>query len=65
MVNEGILNPAGDSKKSWRFSFSSFENVCKVIRLQNDLNVNLAGVALTLHLLERIGQLEYLLELGP
>ena len=65
MVNEGILNPAGDGKKVWRFSFSSVENACKVIRFQNDLNVNLAGAALALHLLVRIEQLEDLLERRP
>ena len=65
MVNEGILNPAGDGKKVWRFSFSSVENACKVIRFQNDLNVNLAGAALALHLLVRIEQLEDLLDRIP
>jgi chaperone modulatory protein CbpM len=65
MVNEGILNPVGDGKKAWRFSFSTVENVCKVIRFQNDLNVNLAGAALALHLLDKIEQLEDLLERRP
>ena len=60
MVNEGILDPSGESISSWRFSFSTVENVCKVVRFQNDLNVNLAGAALALHLLEKIEQLEVL-----
>ena len=60
MVNEGILDPTGESIGNWRFSFSAVENVCKAIRFQNDLNVNLAGAALALHLLEKIEQLEAL-----
>jgi chaperone modulatory protein CbpM len=61
MVNEGVLDPSGESIRKWRFSFSAVENVRKVIRFQNDLNVNLAGAALALHLLSRIEQLEDLL----
>ena len=60
MVNEGILNPTGESVRAWRFPFSTVENVCKVLRFQNDLNVNMAGAALALHLLEKIEQLETL-----
>jgi chaperone modulatory protein CbpM len=62
MVNEGILDPLGDSARKWRFSFSTVENVRKVIRFQNDLKANLAGAALAIHLLERIEQLEAMIE---
>jgi len=62
MVNEGILEPTGESKKAWRFSFTVVERVRKVQRLKNDLNVNLAGAALALHLLEKIEQLEIIIE---
>ena len=58
MVDEGILEPDGMRIHAWRFPFSSIEIIRKVVRLQNDLRVNLAGVALTLHLLDRIAQLE-------
>jgi chaperone modulatory protein CbpM len=61
MINEGIIDPEGDSKKAWRFSFSSVECVCKVVRIQNDLDVNLPGAALAIHLLERIEELEDML----
>ena len=57
MVNEGILDPSGESIKAWRFSFSIVDRVRKIQRLQNDLNVNLAGAALALHLLDKIEQL--------
>ena len=62
MVNEGILDPTGESKKVWRFSFTVVERVRKVQRLQNDFNVNLAGAALALHLLEKIEKLEIIVE---
>jgi chaperone modulatory protein CbpM len=62
MVNEGILDPAGESKKVWRFSFTVVERVRKVQRLQNDFNVNLAGAALALHLLDKIEQLEIIIQ---
>lgn len=58
MVNEGIIEPEGENKHAWRFSYTSVETVTKVRRLQRDLDVNLAGAALALHLLERIADLE-------
>jgi len=58
MADEGILEPDGMRIHGWRFPFSSIERIRKVIRLQHDLRINLAGVALTLHLLEKIAQLE-------
>jgi chaperone modulatory protein CbpM len=62
MVNEGILDPNGESKRAWRFSFTIVERIRKVQRLQNDFNINLAGAALALHLLEKIEQLETIIE---
>lgn len=60
LVNEGILNPSGRSTSSWRFPFSSVESVRKVVRFQRDLEVNLAGAALAIHLLDKIEELESL-----
>jgi chaperone modulatory protein CbpM len=62
MVNEGILEPSGASVCAWRFSFPAVDRVRKVIRIQNDLDVNLAGAALALDLLERIAHLEAMLK---
>jgi len=63
MVNEGILNPTGKGKEEWRFSISSIDTVLTVQRLQNDLNVNLAGAALAIQLLEKVKKLEILIEM--
>ncbi|CAA6676930.1 MULTISPECIES: chaperone modulator CbpM [unclassified Lentimonas] len=54
LVDEGILEPDGESASNWRFSFSVVERVKTVARFQHDLDVNLAGAALALELLDRI-----------
>jgi chaperone modulatory protein CbpM len=64
MINEGILDPEGERKSVWRFSHAAVESTRKVVRFQRDLNVNLAGAALALELLDRIEKLENLLERG-
>ncbi len=58
LVEEGILEPDGESASSWRFSFSVVERVKTVARFQHDLHVNLAGAALALELLDRIDALQ-------
>jgi chaperone modulatory protein CbpM len=62
MVNEGVLDHIGENKNAWRFSFTLVERIRKVQRLQNDFNVNLAGAALALDLLEKIEHLESIIE---
>lgn len=57
MIEEGIVSPTGESQGRWRFSRSSVVRVRTVVRMQRDLQVNLAGAALALDLLERIDQL--------
>jgi chaperone modulatory protein CbpM len=58
MVEYGILEPRGDSPPQWCFQAASLRRVATAQRLQRDLGVNLAGVALALDLLERIEWLE-------
>lgn len=58
MVEYGILEPSGDSPPRWSFHASCLRRVTTARRLQRDLGVNLAGVALALDLLERIERLE-------
>ena len=57
LVNEGILEPRGEDTSRWRFSSVELMRVHRVIRLQQDLRVNLAGAALALDLLDEIDQL--------
>lgn len=63
MVQVGILTPAaGARKSSWQFSVFQLQRVKKANRLQNDLKLNMEGVALSLELLDQIGSLRRQLE---
>ena len=57
LVQEGILEPRGHSETEWRFSGVELLRVRTVIHLQRDLQVNLAGAALALELLDEIDRL--------
>jgi chaperone modulatory protein CbpM len=57
LVEEGILEPAGDKRSQWQFSGNSISRVVVARRLQNDLEINLPGVALAIQLLEEIDQI--------
>ena len=57
-VVEGVLAPAGASRAEWRFGGTAFRRLRAAERLQRDLEINAAGVALALDLLDRIAALE-------
>jgi len=54
LVEEGVLVPAGDEPVCWRFTGVHMRRATVALRLQRDLGVNLAGVALALQLLDEI-----------
>ena len=54
LVDEGVLEPAGPQQTQWRFSGASLKRARTARRLHEDLNINLAGVALALDLIEEI-----------
>ncbi len=58
LVEQGALEPIGQMQTHWRFSGSSLARARTAKRLQHDLGVNLAGIALALDLLEKIETLE-------
>ena len=60
LVEEGILEPAGRNPTQWRFSGSSLRKAHIAMRLQRDLDINLAGVALALDLMDEIESLRAL-----
>lgn len=62
LVEEGVLEPAGEDMRQWRFSGESVTRVRVVARLQQDLGVNLSGAALALELMEEIRLLRARLE---
>ena len=61
LVDEGILQPAGRNQEQWRFPGTSLQRARTAMRLQQDLQVNLAGVALALDLLDEIESLRALI----
>ncbi len=58
-VEEGVLEPSKlvEESEQWRFSGASVRRVRIATRLQRDLNINSAGVALALDLLDEIESL--------
>ena len=57
LVAEGVLEPRGEERACWRFTGRSVRRTQVAIRLYQDLDVNLPGVALALDLLEEIHRL--------
>lgn len=58
LVEEGILDPVGPNRSSWRFESTSVTTLRRVRRLQADLRLNLAGVAVVLILADENAQLK-------
>lgn len=54
LVEEGVLEPVGDEQTAWRFSAASLQKARVARRLQQDLEINTAGIALALDLLEEL-----------
>jgi chaperone modulatory protein CbpM len=57
LVHEGGLAPAGAEPGEWRFSGLHLQRARVALRLQTDLDVNLAGAALALELLDELDEL--------
>jgi chaperone modulatory protein CbpM len=62
LVNQGCIEPVGVEQSHWRFSGISIRRVQKAKRLQQDLGINPAGVALVIDLIEEIERLRCKLE---
>lgn len=56
-VLEGVLEPVGESPQNWRFTGESLRRARTALRLSRDLEINPAGVALALDLLDQIAAL--------
>lgn len=63
MVEEGLLEPKGQSPSDWHFTGPALHRVTIAVRLQRDLHINLAGATLALELLEEIEHLHEQLQL--
>lgn len=58
MVQEGLLEPLDTHLLPWRFPGEALRRARTALRLQRDLDINLAGTAMILDLLDDIEQLE-------
>lgn len=54
LVDEGVLEPIGHEQAHWRFTGPSLLRARAAMRMQQDLQINLAGIALALDLMEEI-----------
>lgn len=54
LVEEGALEPIGYEQTSMRFTATSLQRAHTAMRLQRDLGLNLAGIALALDLLDEM-----------
>lgn len=54
LVEEGVIEPAGQVPSRWRFAGTSLRRVRLAVHLQHDLGVNVAGAALALDLLDEL-----------
>lgn len=57
LVGEGVLEPSGGNEREWRFGAADLARVRCALRLERDLGVNIAGIALALELLDESRQL--------
>ena len=61
-VLEGVLEPSGERPQDWRFTGPSLGRARLALRLSRDLEINPAGIALALDLLDEIAALRARLE---
>ena len=54
LVSEGVLAPSGSNPADWRFDGPSLRRSRLALRLGRDLELNAAGAALVVDLLDRI-----------
>jgi len=57
-LDEGVIEPLVYPCTQWRFESNSLQRAHTAMRLQRDLGINLAGVALAIDLLDKITDLE-------
>lgn len=62
LVDEGVIEPAGIDRSHWVFPGITLQRIRTAKRLQRDLGINLAGVALALQLMDEMQQLRARLE---
>lgn len=56
LIEYGVIEPQGDSP-NWQFDANHLRRIRKALHLQRDLEINFAGIALVLELME---EMEYM-----
>ncbi len=54
LVDHGVLEPQGRGPERWRFSGAEVGRTRRALRLQQDLNLDVAGLSLTLELIDEV-----------
>ncbi|MCB1625765.1 MAG: chaperone modulatory protein CbpM [Pseudomonadales bacterium] len=54
MVQEGVMEPIGETPAAWSFHGNSLARARRAVRLMRDLDLNWAGAALVLDLLDQL-----------
>lgn len=57
LIEYQIIRPHGQSQDEWIFDVAQLRRVQTALRLQRDLEVNLAGIAVVLDLLEEVNEM--------
>lgn len=57
IVEHGILEPSGPTPEQWQFDASALAIVKRALRLRRELEIEWAGIALALQLLDELEQL--------
>ncbi len=57
IVTHGIVKPVGESPSNWTFEWYSVTVINKACRLHRDLDIDWAGIALALDLLDELESL--------
>lgn len=57
MVSHGIVKPQDRQASEWRFEEAVVAEIARAARLQRDLQIDWAGVALALELLDELAEL--------
>lgn len=57
IVEQGIVEPSGDTPEEWLFDAAALSVARRAARLQRDLEIDWAGIALALSLLDELDEL--------
>jgi chaperone modulatory protein CbpM len=54
MIEYGIIEPIGEEPNNWRFTEIDLRRIRRILHLQQDLEINIAGAALVIDLMDEL-----------